>query len=207
MRAAMQAGLEALKESLDTVHYEYTEARRRYEGIPTRKAKLYGMKALVDKHEAAIAQLEAALAAPTTLPAFIRRDVEQAIRSAEHPKGMSTHDGKARIGADRLRYMLRLIDAMSVTALAAPVEPVAKYCQQAEFKAGRAAPRTCPTCKLGPCPYGVSVAAPVAGRVISDAEIDEIARPHSIETEIGIEFTERELIAFARAIIAKTEGE
>ena len=44
------------------------------------------------------------------LPEFIRRDVERAIEDALHPKGMSTHDGKARIGVDRLQYLLRMID-------------------------------------------------------------------------------------------------
>lgn len=44
------------------------------------------------------------------LPAFIRKDVERAIEDALHPKGMSTHDGKARIGVDRLQYLLRMID-------------------------------------------------------------------------------------------------
>jgi hypothetical protein len=44
------------------------------------------------------------------LPEFIRRDVERAIEEAIHPKGMSTGDGKARIGADRLLYLVRMID-------------------------------------------------------------------------------------------------
>jgi hypothetical protein len=44
------------------------------------------------------------------LPAFIRRDVERAIEDALHPRGMSTHDGKARIGVDRLQYLMRMID-------------------------------------------------------------------------------------------------
>lgn len=41
-----------------------------------------------------------------------RRQVEQAIQSAEHPSGMSTHDGKARIDASILRRMLAIIDSL-----------------------------------------------------------------------------------------------
>lgn len=40
-----------------------------------------------------------------------RRQVEQAIQSAEHPSGMSTHDGKAHIDASILRRMLAIIDS------------------------------------------------------------------------------------------------
>ena len=54
---------------------------------------------------------DAALMTNPKLPAFIRRDVERAIEAALRPKGMSTHDGKARIGVDRLQYMLQVIDA------------------------------------------------------------------------------------------------
>jgi hypothetical protein len=50
------------------------------------------------------------------LPAFIRRDVERAIEDALHPSGMSTHDGKARIGVDRLQYLLRMIDGPQASA-------------------------------------------------------------------------------------------
>jgi len=41
-----------------------------------------------------------------------RRLVEQAIQSAEHPSGMSTHDGKAHIDASILRRMLAIIDSL-----------------------------------------------------------------------------------------------
>lgn len=51
------------------------------------------------------------------LPAFIRRDVERAIEDALHPAGISTHDGKARIGVDRLQYLMRMVDGL-------PAEPV-----------------------------------------------------------------------------------
>ena len=44
------------------------------------------------------------------LPDFIRRDVERAIEEAVHPKGMTVHDGIARIGADRLSIILKVID-------------------------------------------------------------------------------------------------
>lgn len=41
-----------------------------------------------------------------------RRLVEQAIQNTEHPSGMSTHDGKARIDASILRRMLAIIDSL-----------------------------------------------------------------------------------------------
>lgn len=47
------------------------------------------------------------------LPQFIRAEVERAIAKAVAPTGMSTHDGKALIGHDKLRYMLALIDKLS----------------------------------------------------------------------------------------------
>ena len=55
-----------------------------------------------------------------------RRLVEQAIQSAEHPSGMSTHDGKARIDASILRRMLAIIDSLSAVPAGwklVPVEP------------------------------------------------------------------------------------
>lgn len=48
---------------------------------------------------------------PVKLPGFIRREVERAIDDAINPKGMSVHDGKAIIGADKLQYLLCVIDA------------------------------------------------------------------------------------------------
>ena len=51
---------------------------------------------------------------PQPNPAMLeshRRLVEQAIHDAEHPSGMSTHDGKARIDASVLRRMLAIMDA------------------------------------------------------------------------------------------------
>lgn len=49
-----------------------------------------------------------------------RRLVEQAIQSAEHPSGMSTHDGKARIDASVLRRMLAIIDSLPAVPQAEP---------------------------------------------------------------------------------------
>ena len=49
-----------------------------------------------------------------------RRLVEQAIQSAEHPSGMSTHDGKARIDASILRRMLAIIDSLPAAPQAEP---------------------------------------------------------------------------------------
>ena len=46
-----------------------------------------------------------------------RRLVEQAIQDTEHPSGMSTHDGKARIDASVLRRMLSIIDSRPAPAV------------------------------------------------------------------------------------------
>jgi hypothetical protein len=59
----------------------------------------------------------AAATGERTLPGFIRREIEQAIEAAEHPKGMSLHDGKAHVLASSLRCMLTLIDARARPAL------------------------------------------------------------------------------------------
>jgi hypothetical protein len=53
------------------------------------------------------------LPALPTLPDFMRRDVERAIKEAAHPTGMSVHDGKARIGGDRLQRLLMIADAIA----------------------------------------------------------------------------------------------
>ena len=55
-----------------------------------------------------------------------RRLVEQAIQNTEHPSGMSTHDGKARIDASILRRMLSIIDSSPAVPAGwklVPVEP------------------------------------------------------------------------------------
>lgn len=51
-------------------------------------------------------------AQPMAMLASHRRLIEQAIQSAEHPSGMSTHDGKAHIDASILRRMLAIIDSV-----------------------------------------------------------------------------------------------
>jgi hypothetical protein len=61
MKAAMRLALEALNNSVDTVWEEYTEAERSYGNYPTRRAKLDGMKAMAQQHDAAIAALEGQL--------------------------------------------------------------------------------------------------------------------------------------------------
>jgi hypothetical protein len=52
---------------------------------------------------------------PVALPSFIRREVERAIDAAVNPPpgSMTLGDGMARIGSDKLIYMLKLIDARS----------------------------------------------------------------------------------------------
>jgi hypothetical protein len=59
---------------------------------------------------------------PVRLPDFIRREVERAIDDAINPNGMSVHDGKATIGADKLQYMLRVIDAAPLSGKPEPAQ-------------------------------------------------------------------------------------
>lgn len=67
------------------------------------------------------AMLAAAPAVPHhAMLASHRRLVEQAIQNAEHPSGMSTHDGKARIDASVLRRMLAIIDSLPAAPQAEP---------------------------------------------------------------------------------------
>ena len=58
-QAALTAALGALKNSVDTVWEEYTEAERKYAAYDSRRAKLDGMKAMAQAHTDAIAQIEA----------------------------------------------------------------------------------------------------------------------------------------------------
>jgi hypothetical protein len=60
LREAAQQALEALEESIDTVRNEYESDWRH--GVPTREKQLSAMRELVEKHEAAITALRAALA-------------------------------------------------------------------------------------------------------------------------------------------------
>ena len=43
-------------------------------------------------------------------PSFMRKRIEQAMEDAIHPKGMSVHDGKAKVLASDLHRMLLVID-------------------------------------------------------------------------------------------------
>ena len=53
----LQQALVALDNSVDTVREEYTEAVRRYSGLPSRKARLDALNSLLTKHEASIAAI------------------------------------------------------------------------------------------------------------------------------------------------------
>jgi hypothetical protein len=44
------------------------------------------------------------------IPAPIRREIERECDEAEHPKGMSVHDGRTRIKSDRVRMILARLD-------------------------------------------------------------------------------------------------
>lgn len=57
---------------------------------------------------------------PSRVPAFMVRKFERAIEEAEHQKGMSTHDGKARVEASHLRLLLHV--ATHAAPVAAPAQ-------------------------------------------------------------------------------------
>ena len=67
------------------------------------------------EHQARIKELEAQLAQPeqafVPFPSFMRNRIEQAMEDAINPKGMSVHDGKARVLASDLHRMLLIIDS------------------------------------------------------------------------------------------------
>ncbi len=63
-------------------------------------------------------------AADAAIPGFLRRRLEMAIEDAINPKGMSVHDGKARVHSSDIAYLLKKIDALA-TAQAAPITPEA----------------------------------------------------------------------------------
>lgn len=63
----------------------------------------------------AIEALQHALSQPeqafVLFPSFMRKRIEQAMEDAINPKGMSVHDGKAKVLASDLHRMLLIIDA------------------------------------------------------------------------------------------------
>lgn len=69
----------------------------------------------VDMVEAALDFTPSSIA-PTDLPGFMRKRIEQACEDAEHPKGMSTHNGMARVHAADIRRLLTLLDRAPVSA-------------------------------------------------------------------------------------------
>jgi len=66
LRTAAQQALEALENCLDIVQHEYENDWRH--GLPTREKQLAAMRDLVQRHEAAITALRAALAEPERKP-------------------------------------------------------------------------------------------------------------------------------------------
>jgi hypothetical protein len=70
--------------------------------------------------------------------------VERAIDEAVNPKGMSVHDGKARIGSDKLAYMLKLIDILSDRLKAAQPVPHESLGHETE-RSGEAVRRPLPS--------------------------------------------------------------
>ena len=59
------------------------------------------------------------------LPTFLRKRIEMACDNAENPKGMSVHDGMARIHAADIRRLLLVIDHLAKPAgmVMVPREP------------------------------------------------------------------------------------
>ena len=45
----------------------------------------------------------------SAIPSFMQHEIDQAIESALHPKGMSVHDGKVVIQVTTLQYLMRMI--------------------------------------------------------------------------------------------------
>jgi hypothetical protein len=68
-----------------------------------------------EKINQAIAALEQELAKPEQVivpfPSFMRKRVEQALKDAIHPTGMSVHDGKVKVLVSDLSRMLLVIDS------------------------------------------------------------------------------------------------
>ena len=104
---------------------------------------------------------------------------------------------------EQTRPIQRTIEAIAQleAALAAPVEPVA-YVYLDRWNSGRAWPDDCFSGTRCDGQVPVYLAAPVSGRVISDAEILDALRSIDVETKRLPEG----LRLFARAIIAKVEG-
>jgi hypothetical protein len=71
---------------------------------------------IINAAEAAIEADRKKRGEPVKLP--FRKSLERLLDDAEHPKGMSIHDGKAHVPADWIRYLLKRIDYA-----APPVDP------------------------------------------------------------------------------------
>ncbi len=117
-----------------------------------------------------------------------RRLVEQAIQSAEHPSGMSTHDGKARIDASILRRMLAIIDSLSAVPAGwklVPVEPTPEMLSAVGMMDGYDwhAPGCSPDADHANWYSAMIAAAPAAPQAepkrepLSDERIDKIGEP------------------------------
>jgi hypothetical protein len=76
----------------------------------------YGNKKQLDIHHEAIMALHKALTQPeqdvVPFPSFMRRRIEQAMKDAIHPKGMSVHVGKVKVLVSDLHRMLLVIDSV-----------------------------------------------------------------------------------------------
>jgi hypothetical protein len=63
-RKLLEQALDALTESYDLVYNEYREACEKYNGFPSRQARVDALRRDAEKHHAAIYALEKALAEP-----------------------------------------------------------------------------------------------------------------------------------------------
>jgi hypothetical protein len=57
---------------------------------------------------------------PVAVPVFIRKRIERAIESAINPKGMSVHDGMARVHASDLKHLLAVATTTKESSLIVP---------------------------------------------------------------------------------------
>jgi len=130
-----------------------------------------------------------------------RDDVTNTLNGYEYGKGFPSYDRRIAIVTEQLEKHDAAIAKMQ-EALAAPVEPIEseptqtdKQAWWAGYRAGKGLPPD--------TPRQDAIAAPVAGMVISDAEIDEIHIKAYREWALN---GSRFYRMFARAIIAKVEG-
>ena len=99
-RELLQQALEALENSADSIENEYRESVDLWSKMPTRAAKLAGLKSLVDEHNEAIRDIKAHLAQPQGEPSqhfpFVpwSKEAEMVDSWASQPERKPMHEGE-----------------------------------------------------------------------------------------------------------------